>query len=275
MPLTPEQIYKALKLEGTFETEDQLVAEFSKHWNPVGAPVDDATKERIIGGLIGGLETEVKRELKNYGIDFTFDKTKKVQENISAGIGLLNQARLQEIEQLKSKGGEGADAKIQALTADIDKWKNKYNEEKTARELALTESQNKYQEYESKIKNGKRDFLLTKTFEQAIKWKAGITDLEKRGFNSTFNEKYSTDIDDKDNLIITDKSGKQIPNPKVAGAFLSVAEVLEMEGVANKVWEINPHKTVQQQHQKTVTVTDGQQGQRQAAPRITGTSVQV
>lgn len=277
MPLSPEQIYKALKLDGkTFETEDELVSEFSKQWNPVGAPVDDATKDRIIGGLMGSLETEVKRELKSLGLEYVWDKAKKVQENITEGIRQLNQAKLAEIEDLKAKNGDGSDTKIQALQADIDKWKNKFNEEKSARELAVTEAQNKYSEYEGKLKTVKKDFHLTKTFEESIKWKSGITDLEKKGFDKLFNEKYSTDLDEKDTLIITDKSGKQIPNPKVAGTFLSVSEVLEMEGVANKVWEINPHKNNNQQRQDpqnpTTVVTPPAQGGRTIAPRITGTS---
>lgn len=242
MPLTNEQILKALKLDGkTFETEEEFVAEFGKSYNPVGAPVDDVTKERIVGGLVGTIKTAVKRELKERGIDFSFDDSKKVYDSLIDGIRTLAETKDSEILTLKEKSGDGNDEKLKTLSADLDKWKNKYNEEKTARETAIADAQNKFQEYEGKIKTTKKDFLLTKTKEQSVKWKQGASELEKRGFETLLNEKYNFDLDESDNLIATDKQGKQIPNPKVAGQFLSLPEVLEMEGVAQKVWEVNSH----------------------------------
>jgi len=278
--LTTEQLLKALKLEGkTFESEEDFVSEFGKMYNPIGAPVDEKTKAAITGGLSGGSKTAIKRKMKEFGIDFSIDDSKKLEEIIEDALSAVETNRIGEIETLKLKSGDGSDEKVKSLSADLDKWKNKYNEEKSAREAAISDAQAKFAEYEAKVKNTKKDFILTQTKAQSIKWKAGASELEKRGFEMVFNEKYNTDIDDSDNLIVTDKSGKQIPNPKVAGQFLSLPEVLEMEGVAQKVWEVNSHaKNNTPTPTKVVTpvVVAPNQGQpQQAAPRITGTSVVV
>ena len=109
------------------------------------------------------------------------------------------------------------------------------------------------QEYEGKIKNTKKEYIFTKEKEKYTKFKTGITELEKIGFDQVFNSKYKNDTDENDGLIITDLSGKQIPDPKVAGRFLSFAEVLEMEGKAQNVWELNPHTAKNSQPQPTRT----------------------
>ena len=45
MPLNPEQLLKAVKLDGkTFETEEEFVAEFSKQYAPVDAPISEEKK---------------------------------------------------------------------------------------------------------------------------------------------------------------------------------------------------------------------------------------
>ena len=242
MPLTTEQILKSLKLEGkTFENEEEFVSEFSKVYAAQDAPISEEKKQKVIGSLLGTLETSIRRELKEFGLDPQFDKTKPFQDNVSEWLTEARKAKAKEIEELKAKAGDGGDAKIQALTAEVDKFKNKFTEEKQAREQALAAWTQKEQEYEGRIKNTKKDFILAQEKAKNTKWKSGITELEKLGFETYFKTKYKTDIDEKDGLIITDNEGKQIPNPKVAGQFLSFSEVLEMEGVKEKVWEVNPH----------------------------------
>lgn len=242
MPLTTEQILKSLKLEGkTFENEEEFVSEFSKVYAAQDAPISEEKKQKVIGSLLGTLETSIRRELKEFGLDPQFDKTKPFQDNVSEWLTEARKAKAKEIEELKAKAGDGGDAKIQALTAEVDKFKNKFTEEKQAREQALAAWTQKEQEYEGRIKNTKKDFILAQEKAKNTKWKSGITELEKLGFETYFKTKYKTDIDEKDDLIITDNEGKQIPNPKVAGQFLSFSEVLEMEGVKEKVWEVNPH----------------------------------
>ena len=242
MPLTSEQLLESINLKGqTFETEQDFVKAFQEKFTPIDAPISEEKKQKIIGGLLGTIETTFKRELKEFGLEPTIDKSKPLQDNVAEWMQTLRNTKNAEIEELKQKSGDGGDAKIKALESEVEKFKNKFHEEKNLRTSAIAEWEQKEQELNGRVKNVKRDFLVTKEREKAVKWKTGITDIEKVGFESLFNNKYTPDIDDNDNLIITDKKGNQIPNPKKAGQFLSFAEVLEMEGIANKVWEVNPH----------------------------------
>lgn len=242
MPLNPEQLLKAVKLDGkTFETEEEFVAEFSKQYAPVDAPISEEKKQKVIGGLLGTLETTLKRETKEFGVEYEIDKKKPFQDTLAEVLGVIREAKNTEFEALKASAGTGSTEAVAKLTADVDKWKNKFNDEKALREQGVTQWQQKEQEYEGKLKNVKKDYKLTDTYSSAVKWKSGITEIEKIGFDSMIKNKYNVDLDETDNLIVTDKQGKQIPNPKVAGQALSFAEVLEMEGVAQKVWELNPH----------------------------------
>lgn len=265
MPLTNEQLLKSINLDGKeFEDEEAFVSEFQKKFIAVDAPIPEEKKQKIIGGLLGTIETTFRRELKEFGLEPTIDKTKPLQDNVAEWMQTLRATKAAEFEELKSKAGDGGDAKIQALTSEVEKYKNKFHEEKNLRTSAIAEWEKKQGELNESIKNTKRDYLVTKEKEKAVKWKSGITELEKIGFETAFNQKYSPDIDENDNLIVTDKKGNQIPNPKKAGQFLSFAEVLEMEGVGNKVWEINPHASKNQQTPPARNVTpanDNQQGQ--------------
>lgn len=250
MPLTNEQLLKSINLDGKeFEDEEAFVSEFQKKFIAVDAPIPEEKKQKIIGGLLGTIETTFRRELKEFGLEPTIDKTKPLQDNVAEWMQTLRATKAAELEELKSKAGDGGDAKIQALTSEVEKYKNKFHEEKNLRTSAIAEWEQKEVQLNEKNKHIKRDFLVTKEREKAVKWKSGITELEKIGFETAFNQKYNPDIDENDNLIITDKKGNQIPNPKKAGQFLSFAEVLEMEGVGNKVWEVNPHTSKNQSPQ--------------------------
>jgi hypothetical protein len=254
MPLNPEQLLKAVKLDGkTFETEEEFVAEFSKQYAPVDAPISEEKKQKVIGGLLGTLETTLKRETKEFGVEYEIDKKKPFQDTLAEVLGVIREAKNTEFEALKASAGTGSTEAVAKLTSEVDKWKNKFNDEKALREQGVTQWQAKEQEYEGKIKNTKKEYIFTKEKEKYTKFKTGITELEKIGFDQVFNSKYKNDTDENDGLIITDLSGKQIPDPKVAGRFLSFAEVLEMEGKAQNVWELNPHTAKNSQPQPTRT----------------------
>lgn len=272
MPLTNEQILAALKLnDKTFDKEEDFVAEFATRYAPVDAPISEEKKQKVIGGMLGTFETALKREMKEFGVEHEIDKKKPFQETLSEVLSVIRTAKNTEIEALKANGG-GSDAKVQALQAEADKYKTKWLEEKNTREAAVVQWTQKEQELEGKIKSVKKDYVVNDTFGKTIKWKAGASNVEKKGFLTSFNEKYNTDLDENDSPIITDKSGKQIPNPKVAGSYLTIAEVLEMEGVKENVWEINPHanknnNSVLRTVEKPTTPAEPNTG-RKIAPRL-------
>jgi len=75
---------------------------------------------------------------------------------------------------------------------------------------------------------------------KSLAFKKDITPLEQAGFTSVFENKYELQLDDKDEIFITDKTGNRIANPATHGAFKSPQDVLKEEAVANKVFALNP-----------------------------------
>jgi hypothetical protein len=106
MPLNPEQLLKAVKLDGkTFETEEEFVAEFSKQYAPVDAPISEEKKQKVIGGLLGTLETTLKRETKEFGVEYEIDKKKPFQDTLAEVLGVIREAKNTEFEALKATAG--------------------------------------------------------------------------------------------------------------------------------------------------------------------------
>jgi hypothetical protein len=58
-------------------------------------------------------------------------------------------------------------------------------------------------------------------------------------------------LDETGKAIILDKEGKRIPNPKVNGSFMEIADVLQDEAVKGKLYMLNPDNG----QRKTTTTT--------------------
>ncbi len=275
MPLQNDEIFKALGLEGkTFESIEEFVSEHGTLFRPSKAPVTDEDANRILGSAFRKSTVEFKRQLKSLGIEPTFDDKEPFESIVKTGFTQIGDFLKEKEEEFSASSGKGNDEVVKLKDTEILKWKSKAQEEKEGRELAINSLQQKEVEFGSTLKNFKLQTKIADTRDKHMKWANGVTEVHKRGFDTIFNEKYSTDLDEQDNVIVTDKQGQQIPNKSKAGAFLSLPEVLETEAKAQKVWQVNPHANnnqppVNRIQNTTEPISEG--GIRRAKPIIIGT----
>ncbi len=274
MPLKPEDFLAALEMDGmTFEKPEEFVAEFRQRFKPADAAVSDDDVKRITGLSFRKAGVDLKRRVKAFteNPELALDDKKPFEELLADGFTAIEEHYKNKLEELKSLGTD--DKKVEHLTAEIEKYKSKWNEEKTAKSL-LVEDYDKFRlESEGRLKSEKKNFLITDYKSKNVKFAQGVSDITKIGFDKLLDDKYNWELNEEENgLVITDKKGAQIPNPRKAGSFLSPAEVLEMEGVKEKVWQENSHaqnnrNNVQQPNHMVTPPADGGEG-RQVAPRV-------
>lgn len=217
-------------------------SKFDTQENFFNSPMYKSKKAEINGSFITAMR---KKALAN-GVEITDDEL-----NISEGVKMeptkvadylfekFNENHKQTVSKIKSEyeanAGKGS-----------KEWQEKYElAEKKAKELETLNEQIK-----SGFENEKKNFageikkvkLQTKKADlfKTLSFKKDITPLEQAGFTSIFENKYDLQLDDKDEIFITDKAGNRIANPATHGAFKSPQDVLKEEAVANNVFQLNP-----------------------------------
>ncbi len=196
----------------------------------------------FIGKRLGSIETELKRMGKEYAIDLSTEefKGKPIEEQTKLLVHKMAENNLKTVTDLEAKVNQSADA------ASLE-WKTKYEAEAKKRgeqETLLGETVGKYNDFvktsDDKIKSFKMSNLKEKVWSE-IKFKTGISDIEKKGFEAHINDKYKFELGENDKFEIRDKEGKPISSTKVTGAYRDPLDVLNEEAVNAKLFEINPH----------------------------------
>lgn len=278
MPLTNEEIFSALGFEGkTFNSIEEFVAEHGTSFKPANAAISGDDVKRITGQAFNSSLVEFKRQLKGFGIETpALDEKAKFEDVIKSGFSQVLDFHKAQLEEAATNSGKPNNELIQAKDAEINKWKAKVQEEKEAREAAIQAAESQKTEFSSTLKNFKLNTKVSDIKAGTMKWGQAVTDVHKKGFEAILSEKYNIDLDESDNVIVTDKQGQQIPNKSKAGAFLTLPEVLESEGRAQKVWQVNPHAERNGgigQPRKLETTTPAVEGGVQIAQRIKGTTI--
>lgn len=195
-----------------------------------------------IGKRMGGMETAIKKKAKEFAIDLESDeyKGKPVEELFSTTISKMAEVNLKTVKELEAKLGQTNDEALKELQAKFEK------EAKTRKEKEdlLAETVNKYKELEQSASNQIRDFKMNvakKDLWGQLKFKSGIKEIEREGFESYISKNYKIELGEGDKLEIRDSHGNPIPNPKVIGTYRDPIDVLSEELVKNELAELNPH----------------------------------
>lgn len=194
----------------------------------------------------GAFQTMLKKKALANGVELADSELKD-----SEGKFLPNDSI---VEHLFGKFNENHKSTVAKIKAEHEanagkgskEWQDKYelvNKEKA--ELATLNEQiklgfeNEKKNFAGEIKKVK---LQTKKGDlfKTLSFKKDITPLEQAGFTALFENKYELQLDDKDEIFITDKTGNRIANPATHGAFKSPSDVLQEEAIANKVFALNP-----------------------------------
>lgn len=195
---------------------------------------------QVVGRAIGSATTTLISDLKKIGIDISKDEVKEMPfENIlQLGIKKLSDHYSGQINELKSKSPQDSEA-IKEIQEKLQKTESKLHDTKSL----LDQTKQKYdadmQSWQSQIKGVKLNTKVGDKYK-SIKWKTGASEIEKKGFIATLNEKYKIDLDETEEPFIMNQKGERIPHPKKNGEWKSIEEIFEEEGKAAGVWEGNP-----------------------------------
>lgn len=224
--------------------EVKSVDDFKKAFDEKFTTLDQAKSE--LGRRIGSIETEIKRAYRNNGIDFDQDeiKDKKLEEWVGLGVDKLKNTYEGQIKDLEGKASGGGSKDIEKLKSEyegqIQSLSKKYSELEDLHNTSKEEWQSAVSEKDNQLKTVKLD-IHKKNLMGQLKLKQGISDLEKRGFEATLNEKLRFDFDDKGDFIVTNTNGDRIKDDSKHGEFADPLSAVKSVAVESGVWETNPH----------------------------------
>lgn len=221
-------------------TEVKDIEGFKKTFNEKFIPKshimeDEGVKKAIgekTGKTMGAITTAFKRD---FGLSSEDVEGKKWEDILALGLS----KKKAEIDELKTTLGSGNDEKVTTLTSKLEKKDKDFNELKdlldkttqavNTKDQELTKSKD---EFNGQIKAFKINTIIDKTKEKVYqKFKGDISDAEKFYFESKFAENFNLDFDDKENIVVFNKSdGKRIQNPNKVGSFLDLEEAMLSQG---------------------------------------------
>lgn len=257
--------YLGLKVEPTTTIED-FKTSFDKEFLKHSAVTEDSEPvKKILGKVFGTLENDIKKVAKGFELDIDFDgadfqANKKVNDKLKFIIGKYDEKNKLVIADLTAKAGLGNDDKVKDLQAKYDKAIQKSKENETLLNSSKSEFElyktNTANEIKSKTLKGLKNDIYSKA-----KFLPETNEFTKKGFLTSFEEKYNFDLDENESPFITNKKGEKIVSTKVSGSFKTPAEVLEEEMIAAKLLVLNP-----QGGQKKIVIPQTQQQQSTGKP---------
>lgn len=243
MAIELKEILEYLGIEGV-EKLDDFRSKFEPTYIKKDKLADD--KELLgtlfapkIGKMAGAAQTSLISDLKKMGVEVTKDELKELplEKLVEYGLQKASAHYTSKIAELEKN--TGSDEKVKEVQDKYQKLESKYEQEKRVFEEAKQKFQTTEQSWLTEKKNIKLQSKVGDALK-GIKWKTGVSEIEKKGFLATINEKYKLDMDEKDDLFIADSTGQRIPHPKKNGEWKNINEILEDEGKAANVWEGNP-----------------------------------
>lgn len=181
----------------------------------------------IAGKALGSATTKIASLFKSNG--FTIEKdiveSKTVEEVTKVGLGLMLEGQKGAIADLKTQIGKDQGEAVTALNVKLETLMS----EKSQIETMLTAQKSEHETFvkdQDKKLNGILSANVYKQEFAKFTFKPTATLLEKRGFETIFNERYLTSYDSETGTLIpTDLEGKKIPNPEKSSTFKGLGEV--------------------------------------------------
>jgi uncharacterized protein YlxW (UPF0749 family) len=200
------------------------------------AKTNDEIAKSVFGKKANEYERNIKKRFKSMGIEFEPGVFKdeegldlKGDDLLDKMFSIVEQTNNSKFDELKNKAVTTSDKRVEALETTNTELKNQLDQLKESNSKLNEQVETVQTEANNKIKSFKINNQIS-SIKGGIKWIDNMTDIQKKGFETIVNEKYSFDLEEKegkDILIVKDKAtGKLIENPNKAGQFLEPNEVL-------------------------------------------------
>lgn len=217
MAIEAKDLLELIGAEQEFETIDEAKTAFHDMWVAKAmAHKDKDIRSKVAGEVLGSAETQVKRLFALQGEDL---KGKKVEDLIQIA---ADNAQKQ-LEEAKAKGGKTDDEKDKALAEAVKRHK----EEEALRMSLAKQLEDKDAEFATKLKQSELTKKLTEIKSQ-VPFAKDLPSVSKLGFETMLSQKYNFDLDEKGEVLVTDKEGNQIQNAAKT-AYMKADELIKSE----------------------------------------------
>lgn len=195
---------------------------------------DEEVRKKITGNIFGKINTKAAQ---TFGLKSSEVKEKTIEEIME--LAKINYEK--QLEEAKASAGSTDDEIVKKLEKELTTYKTKAEQ----LESGLTEWE---QKYNNDITSLKGNLKQTKLQHKLNEIKSGIqfvddfntNQITKAGFETLINTKYKVDFDEeKEEIVVTDATGKPVKHPTKTGHFASYADILTMEAEANKLLKKN------------------------------------
>jgi hypothetical protein len=193
-----------------------------------------------IGKVKGGIETAIKRQAKAFGVEFQPEelKDKKVEEIIEITLKKITENADAALKAVKEESKKAKPQEVQELLEKLNKLTDKANQYEQINADLKKQMEQKEAEFNNSIKSIKKNLQLENLWG-SIKFRSDVDPLQIKGFKADINEKYKFDLNEKEDLVITDLDGKFIPSSAKHGAIKTPAEVITELAAAAKILSVN------------------------------------
>lgn len=240
--LTPEQIKARQEWIGVDgESDEDFQKAFNTKYVPAATLHETEQFKRAIGNTLGSITTKLKGHFKTHGLELSNEdiKDKSLEDIVNVGLGKIVEQHGQAFEAEKAKNNGKPSEREKALEADLLKIKGDYSVIESANKKQKEEFETERTNWSANAKKQNIDNFKGKLWG-SYAW-GTENELERTGFQAKIDSKYDFDLDEKGNGVIIDRAtGNKIPNPKVNSTFLSPEDILQKEGIENKVYKLNP-----------------------------------
>lgn len=242
--------------------EDFKVEDFKSHLDEKyilieNAPKDEKIKGQVVGKILGSLGTNAAQ---TFGLKSAEVDGKRLEEVFE----LVKNRHADEVKALKEAAGK-PDKQLEAIQKELEKeklraldlekantdWESKFNTEIGTRDQKL-----KSVKLEQKVNAIKSKVNFVDEF--------ATDDLKREGFEAIIAKNYKVDLDEKDELIVTNADGSPVKHPKKSGHFANFQDVLEMVAEEKKLLKKNNAEPAT----RKVFVKSGEDGQNVDMNRV-------
>lgn len=242
--------------------EGKDLSEIKTNFNAKYVPAE--THKTTLGEVNGKVTHAIKKNFKEIGVELSSDELKDINTtDLPALYASKVKARFDELEGQSKLTKEQMETKLNddlgKYKQQVTDWETKFNTLKTEHDTFKTETEtaNKNREVNTRLSAAK----------SSLKFSDKVSELERKGFNTSINEKYKFEVTDGKEAVRNDK-GELIMSKINAGENASFAEVYEGEFKAADLGikaDSKKVRTFDNNQSRTTSTPNG--NERQVAPR--------
>lgn len=233
--LSPE----ILEAESLEQAKEMLTTTFIKKSE---AAKDEEVRKQVSGSLLGKLDTFVNQKAKELNVEFDEQiKSGKLEDKLN----FLTSKTSETINTYKSQIDAGIDDKFkEKIEAEYKGKVEKLQSDLQYKSELLDKSVNELTAFKTDFQTKERKRIIGDAYNQAkltLKLSPEVDELKVKGFESVFREKYVTDLDENNSVIVLDaKTQKPIPNPNKMNETLGLSDILKNEAEQYGLLQKNP-----------------------------------